>query len=54
MKLGEPRSRPHLLTPQRDESFRREERLKGHKKGHENVPFWVLDGLSEMGLTLLE
>jgi hypothetical protein len=23
-------------------------------KGHENVPFWVLDGLSEIGTTLLE
>jgi hypothetical protein len=29
--------------------------LRGtRKKGHENVPFWVLDGLSEIGKTLLE
>jgi hypothetical protein len=27
---------------------------KGHKNGHENVPFWVLDGFSEIGLSLLE
>jgi len=27
---------------------------KGHKKGHENVPFWVLDGFVEISATLLE
>ena len=27
---------------------------KGHKKGHENVPFWVLDGFVEIHATLLE
>ncbi len=27
---------------------------KGHEKGHESVPFWVLDGVSEIGTTLLE
>ena len=27
---------------------------KGHRKGHENVPFWVLDGFVEIGTTLLE
>jgi len=27
---------------------------KGHKKGHENVPFWVLDGMREIGTILLE
>jgi hypothetical protein len=42
-------------------TFRREksagriiEAEKGHKKGHETVPFWVLDGFREIGLTLLE
>jgi hypothetical protein len=27
---------------------------KGHKKGHENVPFCVLDGFNEIRATLLE
>jgi hypothetical protein len=27
---------------------------KGHEKAHENVPFWVLDGVGEIETTLLE
>jgi hypothetical protein len=27
---------------------------KGPKKGHKNVPFWVLDGFVEISATLLE
>jgi hypothetical protein len=29
-------------------------RPKGTQKGHENVPFWVLDGFVEISATLLE
>src|SRR5215469_17555901 len=53
-KLAEPRSRRHLLTLQHDEACAEKSGLKGHKKGHENVPFWVLDGLREIGTTLLK
>jgi hypothetical protein len=27
---------------------------KGHKKGHKNVPFWVLDGLAKISASALE
>jgi len=27
---------------------------KGHQKGHQNVPFWALDGFSEIRSTPLE
>jgi len=43
------------VWPRRDEALRREKCVKkGHGKGHENVPFWVLNGLSEIETTLLE
>jgi len=43
-----------LPTFRREKSARRiGEAKKGHKKEHENVPFWVLDGFREIGLTLL-
>jgi len=29
-------------------------REKGHIKGHENVPFWVLDGFAEISTSALE
>ena len=48
-------ARSRLLTPRRDEALRREKCVKkGHEKGHENAPFWVLNGLSEIETTLLE
>jgi len=27
---------------------------KGHKKGHKNVPFWVLDGFAKISASALE
>jgi hypothetical protein len=27
---------------------------KGHKKGHKNVPFWVLDGFATISASALE
>jgi len=27
---------------------------KGHKEGHENVPFWVLDGLGSISASALK
>jgi hypothetical protein len=48
-------NRRRLPTLRREQSAGRiKEVKKGHKKGHETVPFWVLDGFSEIGLTLLE
>ena len=43
------------VTLQREEIGigRRARTEKGHKKGHENVPFWVLDGFLEIRATLL-
>ena len=29
-------------------------RENGHKKGHKNVPFWVLDGLAKISASALE
>ena len=44
------------VTLQREEidPAKRARAEKGHKKGHENVPFWVLDGFVEISATLLE
>jgi hypothetical protein len=41
-------NRRHQVTPLREEidTARRVRGEKGHKKGHGNVPFWVLDGLT--------
>jgi hypothetical protein len=43
----ERRNRRYQVTLQREESdaTRKRRAEKGHKKGHENMPFWVLDGL---------
>jgi hypothetical protein len=48
-------NRRRLPTLRREKSAGRIiEAKKGHKKGHETVPFWVLDGFREIGGTLLE
>jgi hypothetical protein len=40
---------------QREESTRTKKTgEKGHEKGHENVPFWVLDGFGEISASSLE
>ena len=45
---------PPEATLQREgiDMARRARTEKGHKKGHENVPFWVLDGFVEISATL--
>jgi hypothetical protein len=53
--LPKPRTDEDSLAPtlapedtlQHDEACGEKSGLKGHKKGHENVPFSVLDGLRE-------
>ncbi len=36
------------------ETVRKGQGGRGHEKGHENVPFWVLDAFVEISTTLLE
>ena len=33
---------------------RKRDTKKGHKKGHKNVPFWVLDGFAKIRASALE
>jgi len=47
-------NRLHLLTLEREGIRCEKKHQKGHKKGHENLPFWVLDGFTEIYATLLE
>ena len=46
----------HRVTLQREEidMARRARAEKGHKKGHKNVPFWVLDGFAKISASALE
>ncbi len=56
VKRTERHNRRHQVKLQREDDRRpsRGQDEKGHKKGHENVPFWVFDGFTKTSASSLE
>jgi hypothetical protein len=50
----ERRDRHRVTLHEEIETARRARAEKGHKKGHGNVPFWVLDGFVRSSASALE